>query len=387
METGALETALQRLRAWLVEQDYAGYEPYDLLNSPRLAGWGRRQPFATLFVQGGKRFGGLALRRWLRVPACHNPKALALILSAYCELQKYGVDCRVEAGRVRDLLLSLRSPNEADYCWGYPWHYVSLRGVTMPPSSPNSVVTTFCAQALLDDLEVFGTAHSGEIAGSAAHWLNSRLNHTVDTGAHLCVSYTPDDQHRILNNNALIAALYARVDRTLGLPELGTQAHRMLCWVGANQEQDGSWPYGLARSQRWIDSFHTGFNVCAFVDYERYTGDRTFHPAVTRGYEFYRDTFFTGRGEARYFHNRTYPVDIHACSQAILTFSAFAENDEDALSRAQLIARWTLAHLRNDDGSFGFQVHRAYTDHTPYIRWSQAWMFLALSKLQNALVR
>src|SRR5581483_3698300 len=86
------DEVLHRLVLWLEERDYAGYEPYDLLNSKYLRGWARRQPFATFFVQSGKRFGGEALRRALRVPPSRNAKALGLVLAAYCDLKDSGWD-------------------------------------------------------------------------------------------------------------------------------------------------------------------------------------------------------------------------------------------------------------------------------------------------------
>ena len=139
----------------------------------------------------------------------------------------------------------------------------------------------------------------------------------------------------------------------------------------------------MAASQSWIDSFHTGYNLCALREYETSTGDRSFHDVAARGYEFYQQYFFRGDGAPRYLHNRTYPIDIHSCSQAILTFCTFAEEDPTALYRAQTVARWTAEHLRNNDGSFGYQIHRGWTDRTPYLRWSQAWMLKALAALRR----
>jgi hypothetical protein len=38
-----------------------------------------------------------------------------------------------------------------------------------------------------------------------------------------------------------------------------------------------------------------------------------------------------------------------------------------------------LANMRDGRGYFYFQKHRWYTNRIPFIRWSQAWMLLALS--------
>ncbi len=375
------DSALMALHHWLRQRGYAGHEPYDLLNSPFLRAWAVHQPFATLFIQGGKRIGGIRLRKWLKVPPSHNPKALALILSAFCDLGRSRWFCRNHAEGVRKLLLDLRSPREDEFCWGYDWHYVSLRGARMPAFSPNSVVTVFCAHALLDFADVHHDQESRAIALSAANWLANRLNRSIDTAEQLCLSYTPEDHTRIFNNTALAGALFARIAGHEP-SHFRQTAHRIMEYLVRGQAEDGSWTYGAARSQQWIDSFHTGYNLCALLEYEQHTGDAAYSRALARGYDFYIRHFFRSDGAPRYFYDRTHPIDIHACSQAILTFCAFAAVDPEALSRAQHTARWTIEHLRNKDGSFGYQLHRFRADRTPYIRWSQAWMLRALARLR-----
>jgi hypothetical protein len=55
------DSTISGLHYWLLARDYAGHEPYDLLNSPLLSPWAEHQPFATLFIQSCKRIGGLPL--------------------------------------------------------------------------------------------------------------------------------------------------------------------------------------------------------------------------------------------------------------------------------------------------------------------------------------
>ena len=361
---------------------YAGHEPYDLLNSPLLR-WAQHKPLASLFIQSGKRIGGLRARKLLRVPESRNPKALGLILSAYCDLTSAGLDCKNNARVVSSLLNELRSPGEYEHCWGYDWHYVSLRGARLPARAPNAVATVFCAQGLLDYAQTFHDSRARAMAFSAAHWLLTRLHPSVDTGSQLCLSYTPQDKNRIFNSSALVGALLARVDHLRGLKEYEQPARKIMQFLADGQQKDGSWTYGVSRLQRWIDSFHTGYNLCALNDYQRFSGDLSFVDVLARGYAFYKERFFLDDGKPRYYHNRTYPIDIHACSQAIVTFTSLAGLDPEALPLAERVARWTVLHLRNDDGSFGYQIHRFHKDTTPYLRWSQAWMLYALARLRS----
>ena len=107
---------------------------------------------------------------------------------------------------------------------------------------------------------------------------------------------------------------------------------------------------------------------------------------MVRGHEYYAGRFFTPDGAPRYFHNRTFPIDIHACSQALLHFSAFSGMDPSALDHAWKVFRWTVRHMAEADGSFYYQRHRFWVNRTAYMRWGQAWMLRALSALLRAQV-
>ena len=151
-ESSELVQAIRALRTWIESRHFAGYDPYDLLNSPYLsATWARKAPLGLLLIQSGKRFGGLQFRRFLEIPPGLNPKALGLCLSAYCDLAQIGYDVSAETAWLKTELIRLRSPREPEYCWGYDWDYVSLRGTRMPAFTPNSIASYFCATAMMDD--------------------------------------------------------------------------------------------------------------------------------------------------------------------------------------------------------------------------------------------
>ena len=158
-------------------------------------------------------------------------------------------------------------------------------------------------------------------------------------------------------------------------------ARKAMVFLEKGQLESGGWYYGQLRRQRWIDSFHTSYNVCALLDYQRITGDSTFEDAMLMGHRYYQATFFTKDGAPKYFHNRVFPIDIHACSQAILHFAAFSSIDPAALEMAWKTFHWTATNMAAADGSFYYQRHRLWTNRTPYMRWGQAWMFRALARL------
>ncbi len=384
-ESPGLVEAIQALRTWVESRQFAGYDPFDLLNSHLLAGaWTRKALPGILLIQAGKRLGGLRLRQLLKVPPSRNPKALGLCLSAYCDLARSGCDVSTQAAWLKRELIRLRSPNESDYCWGYDWDYLSLRGSRLPAFSPNCIASYFCGTAMLDMSEAFGDLEARAIAESVARFMASRLNRSFESIDEVCFSYTPNDKTLIYNSSALVGVFLARAGRLRGNETYLSLARKAMVFLERGQLQTGGWYYGRLRRQRWIDSFHTSYNVCALLDYQRITGDPAFEQAMLSGHRYYQTTFFTRDGAPRYFHNRTFPIDVHTCSQAILHFIAFSSIDPSALERASKTFHWTMRNMAAPDGSFYFQRHRLWTNRTAYMRWGQAWMLQALARLLRA---
>jgi hypothetical protein len=228
----------------------------------------------------------------------------------------------------------MRAPGEAEYSWCYDWNYVSLRGSVLGAFEANSIATVFCAEALADTADVFGDEQCWDIVQSACRFCMTRLPRSWDTPDEVCFSYTPQSRTLIFNNSALIGALLARVGSRFNNAEYMHLAVRSMNYLAARQRSDGAWTYGSGRFQRWVSGFHTGYNLCALAAYRRHSGDSRFNAVISRGYAFYKRQCFTESGLPKYYADGLYPIDIHACPQAVLTFCEFVESDPDALNRA-----------------------------------------------------
>ncbi len=377
----SVEAAILKLIAYCRTNEWAGYDPYDALNSPmfhRLPLLDRRLP-RLFFTQGLKR-SPINFRRLLHIPKTQNPKAIALFLSAFVTLerintarQKRDIDLMIER------LCDLRSPRTDYWCWGYsfPWQ---TRTIVVPAREPNLVCTSFVANALLDASDNGEDSHSRDMALSAAEYILKEL-YWAEGGAAGFSYPTASLQSQVHNANFLAAALLCRAykhtrDEKFLFPAL--QAAR---YSASKQYPDGSWHYGEAPSQHWVDNFHTGYNLCALQDISRYAETAEFDAVLRRGFEFYRSHFFAEDGSVRYFHDRRYPIDIHCVAQSILTLLTLREMDAGNLSLANSVLRWTLSHLWDDRGFFYYRVLRPCTNRISYMRWSQAWMLLAMAKL------
>jgi len=364
------------------KNDWSGFDPYDALNSRLYACtpfYGSRI-FGVALTQIMKRLP-IDLRPLLLVPKEQNPKAIALFLAALLKLSRLGLlDQENLTGLMTERLSALRSPDTPYWCWGYsfPWQ---TRTIRVPRWAPNLVCTSFVANALLDAYEENREPRCLNMAASAAEYILNELYWTEgDTVAGL--SYPlPSSRGKVHNANFLGAALLCRIFKHSGEKNFLEPALKVARFSAARQNEDGSWYYGELPKQHWVDNFHTGYNLCALRAICNYAETSEFQPHIRRGFEFYRKHFFREDGAPRYFHDRTYPVDVHSVAQSIITLLTLNDLDEGSVKLAHSVFDWAMIHMRDKQGYFYYRALPFYKNKISYMRWSQAWMLLALSTL------
>jgi rhamnogalacturonyl hydrolase YesR len=219
------------------------------------------------------------------------------------------------------------------------------------------------------------------MAVSAAEYILNELYWTEKNSIAGFSYPTPSSRSQVHNANFLGAALLGRVYKHSGDQRFLEPALKVARYSAGRQRVDGSWDYGEAPTQRWVDNFHTGYNLCALRCIGREIGTAEFNLQVSRGAEFYREHFFQENGAPKYFHDRTYPLDVHSAAQSILTLLELKDLDENNVALAHSVFRWAMANLWNEEGFFYHQKLRYVTVKIPYMRWGQAWMLLALTAL------
>jgi rhamnogalacturonyl hydrolase YesR len=369
-----------KLLAYCRANNWSGYDPYDALNSSVFEVFpfvNRRLPRLVL-TQALKR-SPINIRGLLGVPKTQNAKAIALFLAAFLRLPgELLPDRKTLIQAMVDSLVALRSPGAPYWCWGYsfPWQ---TRKEVVPAGTPNLVCTVFVANALLDTYDQFGELRYLSMATSAADYILNELYWTDGASIH-SFSYPSSSSHvQVHNANFLAAALLCRISSLTGDKKYAPKALAVTRCSVMKQKEDGSWNYGEGQKQRWIDNFHTGFNLGALNAIDQYTQSSEFADSVCRGFEFYRTHFFCEDGAPRYFHNRTYPIDIHCVAQSLITLTEFQHLNPSGMEMAHKVVRWTLNHMWDHRGFFYYRVLRMMTIRTSYMRWSQAWMLLALT--------
>ena len=457
-----MKSVTLKLLAYCRANDWAGYDPYDALNSKIF----KSLPFLDfrLFRLGLTQIlkrSPINFRPLLLIPKTQNPKAIALFLMAFLKLKRLGLlkDESLIALMI-EKLVNLRSPNNSInpsnlsremgslfhrdpnnpsnstnlsnsyFCWGYsfPWQ---TRTILVPRGAPNLVCTTFVANALLDAYEYSSkpetprssgeallmpsgshrpsassetilqpSASNGELspseadlqpatfgalclnmATSASEYILNEL-YWEDGNSAASFSYPlPSLRSQTHNANFLGAALLCRVYKHCTEKKFLEPALKVARYSASKQHDDGSWDYGETATQRWVDNFHTGYNLCALRSICQDAETSEFESQIRRGFEFYRKNFFREDGAPKYFHNRTYPIDIHCVAQSISTLLAFKDLHENNVSLAHVVFRWAMTNMWDEQGYFYYQVFSLFKNKISYMRWSQAWILLALATL------
>lgn len=389
MTESEIVRAYERLALWCRQRDYAGDDPFDGLNSALFQATALRRSRAArlAWTQLFKR-SPVNLRRLARVPAGRNPKGTALFaLAALADFRK---GKRPEAGRearslLRDLL-SVRLEGWSGAAWGYNFDWQG-RAFFAPRGTPTIVPTATAARALVEAAEAFDDESYLQAARSACDFILRDLNRTEEKGGEVCWSYSPRDHTRVFNASLLAAETLSSVGQLTGERELVEWAMRGALYVARRQRGEGSWAYGAEGYQSWADNFHTAFVLTSLAriisSSEGLSDERRgeLRQALSRGYEFWRDSFFLATGWPKYYHDRLYPADAHAAGAAIVALAELQEIEAGARDLAQRIALWAIRNLQDARGYFYYQRRRFYTIRTPYMRWSQAWMLYALARL------
>jgi rhamnogalacturonyl hydrolase YesR len=376
------EIAALKLFEYCQTNDWSGYDPYDALNSPfvrTLPIINSRVPRIVL-TQFLKR-SPVNVRRLLGIPRTQNPKALALFLNSFLRLSRLDLLAGNQLSELMiERLVALRSPGSKYWCWGYsfPWQ---TRTIVVPCFAPSLVCTTFVADALLNLYEVSNEARLLEMAASAGQYIIDELYYTE--GDHIAsFSYPlPDLKTKVHNASLLAAALLVRLFSHTGKEEFLAIALKATRYSVSKQREDGSWPYGELPTQQWVDNFHTGYNLSALRSIQLYARTNEFDQSIASGFSFYKEHFIREDGAARYFHDRTYPIDVHCVAQTLLTLLEFHDQYPSNLKLVESVFAWTMDHMWDERGFFYYRVLRTLTIRTPYMRWSEAWMLLALCTL------
>jgi hypothetical protein len=376
--TVELEEAIERIRAWGEAREWRGYDPYDALNSPLAPYLTFGRPLARRLLTQTVKLSPLNLRPLLGVQPEWNAKALALVASGYARLAIALDDERASAQASRWLgwLVDHPSPGATHGGWGYHFD-VQTRFFGYARETPNTIATTFVAQALLDGCELLEDQSWAEGARAAACFIREKMLVRNESGTYF--RYLPAEHELVHNANLLACAALARTARVIEDESVLEPVEEALATSLAAQEDDGSWPYAETAGQRWVDNFHTAYILESLVQCAVFFPEAV--EPLERGIGYWERELFLPDGTPKYFPDRVHPLDAHSYASAIDTWIALADRYPNALENASRLAELVTDRMLDPSGYVHFQQRRLWTSKIPFVRWSTAPTFRALAGL------
>jgi hypothetical protein len=372
----------ERLKQFCEDEDFKGYDPFDGLNSnffhflPYIAD----NKFCRLaWVQLFKRFP-INLRPLFKVNKGYNPKGLGLFLSGYCNL--YKVDKKEEyVEKIIYLIDKIKGCQVQGYsgiCWGYNFDWQS-KAFFQPKGTPSIVVSSYVACSLLDAYELLEDDSLLKIARSTCDFILNDLYRTYDDNGDFAFSYSPVDKTQVFNASLLGCRLLCRVYAYTKEELLVSEAKKTISFVCKWQQKNGAWTYSPLPFHQWIDNFHTGYNLECIHTYQTVSGDNSYSSYFEKGLTYYLRTFFEDDGTPKYYSTYRYPIDMHNTAQLIITLSKVGKFEENK-NLIDRVLNWSQENMFDKKrGYFYYYKQKYFTIKINYIRWIQAWMFLAYS--------
>jgi hypothetical protein len=265
-----------------------------------------------------------------------------------------------------DELMKSRCPGFAEYCWGYPFDWVWLRG-TIQRQTPLITTTPYVYEAFLQVYETLG--HTSEfrpltsdlrpldLLGDYKQILESIARHaasdikdfrTSETAS--SCSYTPFAGDGVVN-----AATYRAF--------LLTSASKVL----SNEDYH----------------FHTCFVMKALTKINALTGYKACEGALARGVEYYLKNLFDQDGLPKPFSKAprltVYKRELYDCAECINLCLLLRDRFPQLEATLETVVRGILKDWIKRDGSFRSRRLHLGWDNVPMHRWGQAQMFRSLA--------
>lgn len=372
------------LQRYIESENFKGYDPYDTLNSwfpfSIFGKWG-----APIAIQIQKK-NPINIRPLLGIKGEYNPKGMGLFLKAYCILfQKTGIKEYLDKAHWLFHWLNINyTKGYSGKCWGYNFDWASP-GSYLKAYTPSVVVTSFVIDGIYEYYKITQNKEAKDAIISASEYVQNDIPVT-EFPEGISFAYTHVSKGACYNASLLAAEVIAKAGVLEGTIIHNKIIEKAVSFVLSKQKPDGSWYYSLnpetGKERKQID-FHQGFVLVSLYNLIKLTGvlKEEIDNALKRCLKFYKERQFFHNGRSMWRLPKKWPVDIHNQSQGIITFSKLKEYNPCYLDFAKKIAEWTIHNMQDKKGYFYYQKHKAYTNRISYMRWSQAWMLLALAEL------
>ena len=293
--------------------------------------------------------------------------------------------------RARSFLQALegsRCTGFADYCWGYPFDWVTSSGVVRT-GTPLITSTPYAYEAFRQIYEIDRDERWRQVCRSIAHHAVTDIRDfppPPPVRGGLSCGYTPfDEAGGVVNASAYRACMLAYAADDFDDERLWAVGSQNLRFVLDAQQPDGSWYYSAEGQRDFVDHFHSCFVMKALAKIEALRPDAGCSDALARGVSYYTRHLLDVDGLPKPFSKAprltVYKRELYDYAECI-NLCVLLEDRFDDLRRtlttvlADLTERWVKT-----DGSFRSRELLAGWDNVPMHRWAQSQMFRSLAFL------
>ena len=287
-----------------------------------------------------------------------------------------------KAAAYLDVLKDTRCPGFEEYCWGYPFDWVTRNG-TISRQTPLITTTPYAYEAFLLGYELCGREEWHQVLASTARHAFADIKEFKLSDDSATCSYTPFDGGGVINAAAYRAFLLTSASKLLAEGSYLEAGQRNLNFVLDAQNPNGSWYYAVDGVRDFVDHFHTCFVMKALAKIHRLTGHERCLGALTRGVEYYVTHLFDADGLPKPFSRAprltTYKRELYDCAECINLCLLLKDRFPQLEQTLATVVGSIMSGWVKSDGSFRSRQLLVGWDNVPMHRWAQSQMFRSLA--------
>lgn len=420
--TNFLNNSFNKLFDYVTKNNYEGHDLFDGLNSRLFKNsFFYKSSFFRLALIQFCKLSPINFRPLLFVPKDFNPKGGALFLLGNLNKfkstgeEKYKIEAQKLYGNLKSLAIRREIGQTGGIGWGYNFDW-QARAFYVPIGVPNVVTSVYVGFALIEYYKIFEDNEALEMAKQVSEFILNEMVLFEDEN-NLCFRYIPEKDAEVHNANLLAASFLSSmcnlIDALAPSPlagegdfqneqnpassrksgegymsnEIKNKIRKSVNFSISDIDENGTWAYGTKPFHRWVDNFHTAFNIESLINIRNNLDWPELNETIEKVTDYYFENLFTKEGLPKYYNNKLYPIDIHVIAETMVVLNkiktAQIKYDQNKFNCIETSLTKLVEEFQDKKGYFYFQENKCfgkyYWNKIPYIRWAQAWMFYALS--------
>lgn len=269
-----------------------------------------------------------------------------------------------------------------EYCWGYPFDWVTRNGV-LKEQTPLITSTPYVYEAFLQLFKLEPRDEWKQILESIARHVSVDIKDFKTSENASSCSYTPYDKGGVINAAAYRAFMLTSASSLFANEDYWRIAERNLNFVLENQNSDGSWFYAVDGVRDFVDHYHTCFVMKALAKIHALTGHAATLRALGKGVGYYLSNLFDADGLPKPFSRAprltVYKRELYDCAECINLCLLLRDRFPLLSATLDRAVTHVLQAWVKRDGSFRSRKLYLGWDNVPMHRWGQSQMFRSLA--------